>query len=214
MDAVWEPILDEEKFHRVQDLLKKNNLSKHNGMKRTRHTYVLNAGLLWCGACRGRMEGRSGTGSKGVKYYYYLCTNKDCRFKVPAGEMEGVVIERIRQLATEPQMIERIIAETNQKLQTDLPKVAEQQGVLEKELAGVKKTADGLMEQWETLATDDGAVFLKERLDELGKRRGQIEAGLDEVLLATEDIEKEAVDQSLVTEALANFSEVFQHIPP
>ncbi len=66
----------------------------------------------------------------------------------------------------------------------------------------------------ETLATDDGAVFLKERLDELGKRRGQLEAGLDEVLLATEDIEKEAVDQSLVTEALANFSEVFEHIPP
>lgn len=57
-------------------------------------------------------------------------------------------------------------------------------------------------------------MFVKERLEELGTRRQQLETSVDEVALLCGDVEREAVDAKLVTEALANFTEVFEHIPP
>ena len=57
VDAVWEPIVDEELFTRVQELLRRNRASRHNVVKPVRHSYILNGGLLWCGRCGGEMEG-------------------------------------------------------------------------------------------------------------------------------------------------------------
>ncbi len=113
VDAVWGPIVDEEKFYRVEDLLKKNNVSKHNGVKHIKHNYTLNSGLLWCGKCATEMEGRSGTGSKGMRYYYYICKNKECKFKVPAGEIEGIVLERIKELSAKKGIMDDIVQATN-----------------------------------------------------------------------------------------------------
>ena len=214
VDAVWEPIVDKDKFERVRELMGKNNVTRHNRAKRIRHTYLLNAGLLWCKTCGSQMDGCCGTGSKGVKYYYYLCKNKDCRFKVPAGEIEGVVIERIQQLAESPVVLEKIVAATNTKLQTDLPKLTEQKETLEKDFSDVKQTADDMMDQWESLAGEGGAVFLKERLDQLGKRRTDIETALEELAIAIDEVEREAVDQETVLKALSSFGDVFDCIPP
>jgi len=120
VDAVWEPIVDEEKFYSVQALLKKNCVSKHNEVKPVKHNYILNGGLLWCEKCGKEMEGRSGTGSKGVRYYYYLCKNKECKFKVPADEIEEVILKRIKELSTKKDIMENIIKSTNEKLQKEL----------------------------------------------------------------------------------------------
>ncbi|MDH7494139.1 MAG: zinc ribbon domain-containing protein, partial [Candidatus Saccharicenans sp.] len=80
------------KFYSVQALLKKNCVSKHNEAKPVKHSYIQNGGLLWCGKCGKEMEGRSGTGARGVRYYYYICKNMECKFKLPADEIEGVVL--------------------------------------------------------------------------------------------------------------------------
>jgi hypothetical protein len=107
-----------------------------------------------------------------------------------------------------------IVAATNRKLQTDLPNLTEQKETLEKDLSDVIRTADDMMDQWDSLAGEDGAVFLKERLDELGKRRTDIERALEELEIAIDDVEREAVDQEAVLEALASFGDVFDCIPP
>jgi predicted nuclease with TOPRIM domain len=110
-------------------------------------------------------------------------------------------------------VLEEIVSATNAKLQTDLPTLIEQKETLEKDLADVKKAADGILDQWEQLTGEEGAVFLKERLDQLGKRRTEIEAALEELELAVKEVEREAVSQKIVLEALGNFTEVFHEIP-
>ena len=50
-----------------------NKRSNHNGSKPTQHVYILSGGLLHCGRCSSSMEGRSGRGRLGVKYFYYAC---------------------------------------------------------------------------------------------------------------------------------------------
>lgn len=189
-----------------------NRQSKHNGTTPRRHSYLLNGGLLSCGECGGTMEGRCGTGSKGTKHYYYQC--RGCGFRIPAGQIERVLIERIQTLAQSDEILEGIVAVTNERLQEDLPRLTEQQRALEKDLAEVNETAEGLMDQWEALAHDEGTVFLKERLDALGKRRKEIEDALGELGEAASGVDREAVDHIVVAKALEQFTDVFEGMAP
>ncbi|GAB4117314.1 MAG: recombinase family protein [Candidatus Caldatribacteriota bacterium] len=214
VDAVWEPIVDKEKFYSVQALLKKNCVSKHNEAKPVKHNYILNGGLLWCGKCGKEMEGRSGTGARGVRYYYYICKNKECKFKVPADEIEGVVLKRIKELSTKKDIMESIIKSTNEKLQKELPQLKEQKTLLQKELTEIKNFADGIMNKWASLASEDSSLFLKDKLDQLGKRRKEIETGIQALEEMIEEIERESVTQELVMLALNKFTDVFDHIQP
>jgi site-specific DNA recombinase len=212
VDAVWDPIMDEGKFNRVQALMQKNGDTRHNAAKRINHSYLLNHGLIWCGKCGSQMQGVCGTGQKGRKYYYYLC--KDCKFKVPADEVEGLVLERIGHLAQDEKTLAAIVASTNEKLKTELPGLRDQQKVLEGELTRVKGQAEALINEWATLANGDGTSFLKERLDDLGKRRSQIEESLAALEIAIGQVERDMVDQGLVAQALADFTGVFAELKP
>ena len=42
VDAVWDPVIDEKKFYSVQNLIEKNQISKHNEAKPAKHSYILN----------------------------------------------------------------------------------------------------------------------------------------------------------------------------
>jgi ElaB/YqjD/DUF883 family membrane-anchored ribosome-binding protein len=97
---------------------------------------------------------------------------------------------------------------------TPLSTSRDQRTVLEAELAAVKSQADGLINEWTSLATDDGATFLKERLEDLGKRRGQIEESLADLEIAISEVERDMVDRGLFTRALTDFTGVFAEIKP
>jgi hypothetical protein len=71
-----------------------------------------------------------------------------------------------------------------------------------------------LITQWSALAGEDGTQFLKEKLDDLGKRRGQIEESLASLEIALGDVERDTLDQELVVRALADFSDVFAELKP
>lgn len=214
IDAVWEAIVDQEKFNRVQALLKKNCVAKHNGAKPVKHNYVLNSGLLWCGKCGTDMEGRSGTGAKGERYYYYICRNKDCKFKIPANEIESVVLDRIKELSRSKNIMADLVRFTNERLQKEVPQFLEQRTLLQKELAEIRDFAEGILSKWVSLASDESSLFLKEKLDQLGKRRKEIETGIQALDQMIDEIERESVNQELVMLALNQFTDAFDHIQP
>ena len=80
--------------------------------------------------------------------------------------------------------------------------------------AGQKATAEGLINGWSTLASEDGTQFLKEKLDDLGKRRGQIEESLASLEIGMGEVERDTIDQELVVQALVDFSDVFAELKP
>ena len=214
VQARWEPIVDEDKFWRVQELLQKNRESKHNCVKAIKHNYVLNRGLLWCAKCGSQMEGTCGTGRGGKKHYYYVCKNKECRFKVPAGEVERVVLERIKELSTRSDILEGIVKRTNERLKTELPQLRERKDAFERELGDIKAAATGIIRDRDKIGGEKGEVFIRETLEELGDRRKEVENGIQEVDQAIREIERESVSHRDVMRALSEFSEVFGQIPP
>ena len=177
--AVWPAIVDEEKFYAVQELLKKNFDSRHNGVKRLKHSYILNSGLLWCAKCASEMEGVSAIGHLGVRYYYYVCKNHDCRVKIPASEIENAVLSRMKAIGTNEALVTRIVQAANEQSCKELPQLRAQKDALEKELHKVKNTADDLMNRWAAVASDSNTGFLKEKLDKLASRRKEIESASD-----------------------------------
>ncbi|MCD6564611.1 MAG: recombinase family protein, partial [Bacteroidales bacterium] len=214
VDAVWEPIIEEEIFYNVQDLLKKNYNSKHNVAKAITHTYILNSGLLWCDCCGTEMEGRSGTGRGGIKYYYYRCKNNKCAFKVSAKEIEKVVIKLLKKMATNKEIAESIIKSANLKLQKELPELQNQKSMLQHELDEVKKFASGIMNKWKDMANQDTALFIKDKLDQLGKRRKEIEDGIESLDSMIAEIKLESINQDVVVPAFKKFKEIFDSLKP
>jgi site-specific DNA recombinase len=214
VDAVWDPILDEGKFYRVQALMKKNGRSKHNAARRPRHNYILSGGRLFCGECGNEMQPGAGTGKKGKLYHYYVCKNPKCRFKMPADEVEGLVLERIECLARDREILAGVVAAANTRLRSELPSLRQQRDALKRDLEDIKSKADGLISEWAALAGGDGAQFLKEKLDDLGKRRGQIEESLASLDIAIAEVMRDTVDEETVGRALADFSGVFAELKP
>lgn len=210
--ASWESIIDMEKFQKVQHLLNKNHTTKHNQTTPIKHIYILNHGLLWCEKCGKQMQGSCCTGRQGTKYYYYQCNH--CKFKIPAGEIETIVIERIKFLSNEKGYLGDIIEKANRKMQKELPQMKKQKDLLQKELEEAKNSADKLMNKWLSSPGDNSSAFIKDKLEQLGKRRKEIEAGILKLELMIDEIKREVVDQDLVIQALKKFAKVFDDAPP
>jgi len=211
--ARWKPIVDEEKFWKVQELLRKNSKSRHNSAKAVKHNYIVN-GVLFCSKCGSEMQGRPGNGARGVRYYYYVCKNKECRFTMPAGEVEHVVLQRIKELSGRKDIVEGIVKRTNERLKTEVPQLRDRKNTFEKELDKIKASAIAIMNELEISVSEDSKVLLRERLDEQAKRRKGVQDGIQEVEQAIREIERESVSHNEVTKALSHFTEIFAQIPP
>ena len=214
VDAAWEGIVSEEKFLKVQHLLKKNCQHKHNGTTPLRHNYLLNGGLLYCRKCGGVMEGRSGNGKMKKKYYYYVCTNKECRFKVSAGEIEGLIRGRFREIAFNDEAMRGLVQLNNEKLMEMLPALHSRRRLQVRELEKIRKKAKTIMEGLMMDGSGPGVVFVKEELDELGGKREEIEKSIKELDRQIERIEKKYIEEDRLQEGMKQFDGCFDGIKP
>ncbi len=214
VDAVWPAIVDEAKFHRVSALLAVNGRTKHNGVRPVRHVYVLGGGILHCGRCDAAMEGRSGTGQRGKKYFYYVCPSQDCGLRTAADEIEEVVAHRIRQLGTDDVLVAALVDETKKRLAKELPDFRKRRRVAQAKLETVMSEADAVLSGWAELADKDGRSFVNEKLTGLAQRRQELEASIQEFDEALRQANSAQVASESVREALAHFSDVYGCLKP
>ena len=214
VDAVWPAIVTREKFDAVQRLMRANGQSNHNGAAPVRHTYVLSGGILHCGRCSGPMEGRSGTGRLGVKYFYYACRNKECGLKVTAAEVEDAVLSRLSLLAQEEGTLAAIVAETNRSRSKELPSLQALLRSLQRKLMSIRTSADKVLAEWSAMDARDARAFLNERLGELAQQREQLEQAVAEAEAAVLRAQSDVVQTETVRGALANIGAVYETLRP
>ncbi|MFQ6026808.1 MAG: recombinase family protein [Dehalococcoidia bacterium] len=213
VDAVWPAIVSEEKFYGVQQLLADNGQTRRNGASSVQHVYSL-SGLVHCKRCNSRMDGESATGRIGKKYFYYRCSNRDCKLRAAAAEVEEAIIDRLQLLAEDPELLETLTAETNKKLQQGRPKLERQKGVLEKDLKEVKGMADKLLTELVSLEGQPGQALAREKLNNLGQQQLDLEHGLAEVQQELDSLDQEAVDVELVRSALGQVRDLYGALKP
>lgn len=213
LPAAWPAIVDQDTFDQVQQLMARNVRSNHNEAGKVRHVFAFNS-LLFCTSCGTAMEGRSGTSAQRKVYFYYRCKNPACRFQAPAGEVEKVVVGRIRELARKKAVVKALVGEVNEKLRADLPELRSRRGVVESDLAAVRNEAERLVQKLGSLEGTEADVFVRERLSELGSRRKGLESALEELNRAEEKVKQKAVDEEAVLEALGRFHSVWARLQP
>ncbi len=184
--ALWKPIVDEDMFWEVQDLLDAGKRTGHNAVALGKHSYLL-SGLLYCGKCLSRMKSESTKKSETKRYFRYVCRNEDCSVSsIPAEKIEESVIENISELDFKPEVLARIITETNKRMSSDLPWWRGEVGVLKKSVKKTSVEIENLMHKLGELESNaDREVNLRleklsaeknENLNSIAKLENQIKA--------------------------------------
>jgi site-specific DNA recombinase len=142
-DEVYEgehdAIVDEAIFDRTQRLLKRNGRSggKH---VRNRHGALLK-GLIRCATCECGMVHSHTTKNGNKLYRYYVCHNAQNRGwhlcpspSIPAGEMERFVIDQIKDIGRDTDLLSDTLEESRRQREAAIGKLDTEKRSLEREL--------------------------------------------------------------------------------
>jgi len=154
-----EAIVSPDLWERAHAVIENNkrNRSQHIRAK----SPALLKGIIRCGACDSAMSPVS-TGTVRKNYRYYTCgkaskTGYDnCPVKsVPAGDIEGAVIQQLRAIFKSPEMIAQTYRATRDLESEELDRLRSERTELEASLTSLKQTASRLIG---TGASDNGTT--------------------------------------------------------
>ena len=107
--AVWDGIVDKKIFEEVQKLLQANRERFHS-QKPTRFNYLL-SGLIRCGKCGEKLQGKSAYSSAKKKHYYYshkhTCKNGGLN-RIDAEAIHRLVLDWLRDISTNGEKFHRL----------------------------------------------------------------------------------------------------------
>jgi site-specific DNA recombinase len=205
------PIVKPEVWQRVQKLLKRNNRTGGT-MGRNKHGALLK-GLLRCLNCNAAMT--PSFSSKGNKRYrYYVCTSAQARGwdscpskSIPAGEIERFVVEEIRSVGKNPELVAATIAEATRQVESRLADLDAERRGLERDLRHWHQ------ELGEVVALAHDGRYTG-RLADLEDRVGATERRLSEIASEIALATKAKIDPEEAAEALAAFDPVWETLSP
>ena len=207
-------IVSPEVFQKVQSLLRRNG--RTGGVEARNKFGALLKGILRCACCNCSMT-PTHTTKKGVKRYrYYVCIKaqkrgwKNCKSRsVPAPEIEKFVVEKIRHVGHDSQLIEEVVEQAKIQAEREL-------GALEGEQVGLMRE----LEYWnEALriaaptikAGDPNAITLEQLADcheNLRRAEGRLKA-VSERLTA---LKASALTRTDVASALTGFEPIWESL--
>ena len=175
-------------FNAVQDRLKINK--KCAGRFKAKEEYFLSS-KIFCGDCHSSMIGECGKSQNSKFYHYYKCSNakriKECKRKpIRKDWIEDIVFEHAKKVLEDDEYISNLISaviEESKKENTILP-------VLKKDLSDVEKSIKNMLN-----AIQDGIYTpsTKQRLEELERRREQIE-----VQISMEELSRSQINEDML----------------
>ena len=205
-------IVDSEAFEQVQRLLRMNHRS---GGARVRNRFgALLKGMLHCVPCGCRMIPAHTTKQGNKRYRYYVCGNAqkrgwdNCPSKsIPAGEIERFVIEQIRSIGQEPELLSATLDQIRGQTQAKLEQQATERLEIEKDLQQASTDLN------ELVAKSVDAEGHRRQADLLDRLRDG-EQRLSEICAATDRIRDEIISDAEVAEALRQFDPVWDALSP
>jgi len=188
-----DPIIDEETYNRLAKLMdqRSEKYAEHTKKTRTQSTYL--GGMLYCKHCGARYAKQSGGRLKsGESNHYYSCYSRNKRVpkmvKDPncinknwkLKELDNLVINEIKKLATDPEYFHMIRKEKNNK-SDDMNKI----DIIEKEIKNIDEQISRFMDLYGIGKFTIDQVSNK--IDPLNEQRKGLEKEL-EALNVTSDI--------------------------
>ena len=215
-DGEHTSIISEEVWPRVQSLLRRNGRTG-GSLQRNRFGALLK-GILRCAACGCAMS-PSHTTKRNRRYRYYVCCGAQKRGwttcptpSIPAGELERFVVDQIRCIGRDPQLI----GATFHQLQQQASQRARDRHMedlhLTRELAGYHRELQQLSP---LLNGTPSARDVTKRLADVQDRIGAAERRLAAVREESRGLEcQNTIDEASVAQAVAAFDPVWDTLSP
>lgn len=198
VDAVHEPIVDQERWDAVRERLRTNG----NGAGQARNkTGAILRGLVRCGRCGSAMT-HTFTTKQGRRHRYYVCSKAHnegaatCpEARVPAGRFEAFVANRLRVIGQDEELLARTISSAQTGMATKRGQLSAEQRRLESERRRLRTVPSP-----ETNPADDHRQGVDRRLTEV---RAELDAIGDGI-----------VDEDDLRDALAGFTPIWEQLFP
>jgi len=218
-EGVHEATLDEDTWNQVQDLLNSNRRQRQ-ATRPDGYNYLLKS-LLKCGHCGSYMIPVSSRGSKGQKYFYYRCVKDQdpSKGKCPIGlvtapKFETFIIDQLKVLSKDPNLIKAAIENSNKASKATLNPLRKKRKGLERKLETVNAKANRILE---SLAGEKGTIesgFVVKKLDELQVQKDQLAEAIDKIDFKVMDIENTVIDEEFVINSLKEFDLLWDALKP
>ena len=219
-DGVWEPIIFENQFYKVQDILNQNYESRSNQVTKDRRNFIL-ASLVICGECSSNASKNdaemvplvtgSGTSKTGKQYHYYIC--KNCKnIRLNASKLEKIVINRLAVLSENKNLIRKLIEETDKIVGVELPRIKNDLNNLKQQRQKLISDFDYSLEKSKLLTDNDAKLLLESKANEIMTEIRRIDDSMNLVEDKLTKKEGEKLNASLIQETLKNFSKIFQKL--
>ncbi len=203
-------IIDPETFAKVQKLLQKNGQSGGRAV-RNKHNALLR-GILRCASCNCGMS-HSYSQKKGSRLYrYYVCQRaqkrgwKHCPApSIPAGEIERFIVDEIKAIGRDQDVIEATLAETRVQVAQTGDRLSLEREDLRDELREAHAELGRLAAR--VGPGDERLADANDRIRELERRLAEVERELT-------DLDENTIYEHEVTTALADFDAVWECLEP
>ncbi|MFM2094087.1 MAG: DNA-invertase hin [Planctomycetota bacterium] len=208
-DGEQTPIVDERVFAETQTLLKRNGRSGGRAT-RTKHAALLR-GMLRCATCNCAMS-HSFTARGPRQYRYYVCQRAQTHGwdacpapSIPAGEIERFVIDEIKCVGRDPQVIRETLVQAQREAEEQIDRLKSERAVLVRRLRDFHAEIGRLAA--ECTPGDRRLTDAQDRIRDAEQRVTQID---DELAKLATDL----VDESDVVTALADFDALWVSLSP
>jgi site-specific DNA recombinase len=175
-------------------------------------------GLLFCATCGCAMSPSHSTKSATKRYRYYRCHRSEqrgrgtCPFPaVPAEQIEQLVIDRIRGIGREPEVLAATLQELRQQTESEVASLTAEQLQLQRGIAKWDADSRTLLSHVSPERSDSSALA---RLADLQDRIRTGQSRLSEVDQQLDFARRTRSDDQLATRALADFDPVWNALSP
>ncbi len=214
--AEHDPIVEQELWNDVQRLI----VTRKRGERRRKpkRSRAALQGLLKCGVCGAGML-PTYSAKRGRRYSYYVCHTMASRgaaacpgSRIPAGDMEASVVEQLRTMGRNPEVVAATVAEARVQVEA-------RQQELTSELRRARANAKRLNAERDNLlqAVQKGGKdvpALVETLRTAEQTAGEADEHVTSVRVTLKALKAQVIDEADLAQALADFEPVWEAIFP
>lgn len=215
VDGQHDALVDQKLFDEVAHALRQNRRTPRANVGR--HGALL-SGILRCAQCSAAMS--IATSQRGSRLFrYYVCQSivkkgaAACRgSRAPAGELEEVVVSRIRAIGSEPSVLTETLAAARQARRAKEPELIAESRRLAQAKADLGSQRTNLLDALQHGGAAANAIA--GRLAEVDEQLGGIQQRQEEVAAQLTAIATDPVDEDAIAEALAEFTRLWDELVP
>ena len=215
VEGKHEAIVTRALFNEVQRALK-DNLRAFR-VTPGRYGAVL-AGLLRCAKCGAAMT--HSANARGLRRHrYYACSTAVKQgadacpgSRAPAGELEEVVLNQIRGIGNDPEVLLATVSAAERQRATQRPELVAEVRRLTNDRTALTGQRSNLLDALQTGGTATASIA--GRITELDEQIARVQTRLDEVAAQLAGIEANTLDEAGIRDALTRFGPVWDSLEP